>query len=1219
MKQSPNETVDSFLKSLRLTAFECQYSNVDEQILDALIFGINSPKTQSRLLQQSKELTLDMTLDIVRTEEATELQLAEISGKSNVHAIRRHMPPKPSTKPIKPCPNCGREHQRPKSQSDCPAFGSTCSKCGKKNHWAIVCRSSAQPDKRKNPTKQPRKQKVHTLQADANDTSDEAQGENSLYFHSVNHIINAYSLREEPLVNLEIASDQSQCIEQCKVDTGADGNILPYKRLKTVFPQGVDLTPSPITIEAYGGHIVKHHGKCSLTVKYKNQTHTDTFHVTDTDGPVILGLPTCKALDLITINYTHDIKTETAEREHSVEQNDIGVEDKAARAQIMTDYKDCFEGIGCFKGEFHVTVDPNVPPVIHPPRRIPVALQDALKHELETLVKQNIITKVDTPTNWVNSIVCVSKPNGSLRLCLDPKDLNAAIKRPHYVTATLDDVLPKLKGARFFTILDARSGYWNIKLGAKSSYLTTFATPYGRYRFLRLPFGLNCAQDVFQRKVDETFGDIPEVTGIADDIVVVGYQEDGKDHDANLKAVLQRARETGIKLNPDKLKVKCKKIPFFGNIIGASGLEPDPFKLDTINKMTAPKDVKELQTFLGLATYLQRFTPHLSKLAAPLRDLCKKDTIFSWEKGHQEAFENLKRELLSPKVLQYFDKDKPITIQVDASQKGLGAALLQDHGAIEYASKTLSDTESRYSNIEREMLAVLFGLERFHYYAFGRPVTVESDHKPLESIFKKHLNKASPRLSRMLLRIQKYNVTIKYIPGKEITLADALSRVNPCAGDEIKGLQITVHEIHAALNASPMRIKAIKEATAEDLLLQQIAGIITKGWPEHRTLCPKELLPFWNYRDELYIEDGILLKGERIIIPEILKEEALKQLHCAHQGAEKCKLRARGSVFWVNINKDIDEMVKACTVCQTYRYSHTKEPLIPHDIPKRPWHKLGTDLFHFSNNTYLLLADYGSKFPILRKLNSTTSAGVIEHMKMIFSEHGIPEILMSDNGPQFSSSEFRDFAAKYGFDHVTSSPMYPQSNGFIERTVQTVKNTMKKCLESRTDLHMALLCLRATPITSDIPAPCMSLNNRMYKTNIPTASRAVNYWNPDNLQKRLDTQKDYHDKGARELVPLIPDQPIRIQDPVDKTWSPGKVVRAADAPRSFNVEDTQSGVVYRRNRRHLHPVPNPGSSTEKTSDPPSDTSSTPLLGTNTPSLSDTSTPSPSDTSTPPIR
>ena len=171
--------------------------------------------------------------------------------------------------------------------------------------------------------------------------------------------------------------------------------------------------------------------------------------------------------------------------------------------------------------EFHVRVDPNVPPVIHPPRHTPVALQDALKHELETLVKQNIITKVDTSTNWVNSIVCVSKPNGSLRLCLDPKDLNAAIKRPHYITPTPDNALSKLKSARFFTILDEQSGYWNIKLTTESSYLTTFDTPYCRYRFLRLLFEPKCAQDVFQRKVDETFGKIPGVTGIADDTVVV--------------------------------------------------------------------------------------------------------------------------------------------------------------------------------------------------------------------------------------------------------------------------------------------------------------------------------------------------------------------------------------------------------------------------------------------------------------------------------------------------------------------------------------------------------------------------------------------------------------------------------------------------------------------------------------------------------------------------
>jgi len=416
---------------------------------------------------------------------------------------------------------------------------------------------------------------------------------------------------------------------------------------------------------------------------------------------------------------------------------------------------------------------------------------------------------------------------------------------------------------------------------------------------------LICAQDVFQKKVDETFGDLPGVTGIADDIVVFGTKEDGSDHDMNLRRVLERARETGIRLNPDKMKLKCEKIPFFGNVIGANGLEPDPKKLEAIANMTTPKDAKELQTFLGLATYLSRYTPQLSSISSPLRELLKDDTVFSWQKAHQEAFDELKRVLLSPTVLKYFDKSKPITIQVDASQRGLGAALLQEHGPIEYASKTLSDTESRYSNIEREMLAVVFGLERFHYYAYGRHVTIETDHKPLESIFKKHLDKSPPRISRMVLRIQEYDKTIKYIPGKEIKLADALSRVNPCHGDEINGLQVSVHEIHATLNASPMRIKSIKEETAKDELLQQLARTIYQGWPEQRVNCPPTLVQFWNYRDELYVEDGMVIKGSRILVPETLKPEALRQIHCAHQGSEKMKLRAKGCVFWAGINKDI--------------------------------------------------------------------------------------------------------------------------------------------------------------------------------------------------------------------------------------------------------------------------------------------------------------------------
>ena len=301
-----------------------------------------------------------------------------------------------------------------------------------------------------------------------------------------------------------------------------------------------------------------------------------------------------------------------------------------------------------------------MPPVVHSPPRVPIALREPLKEELDTLIQQGILAKVDSPTDWVNSFVCVTKPNGKLRLCLDPKD--------HY-TPTLDDVLPKLNGAQFFAILDARSGYWKIKLDEESSYHTTFNTPYGRHRFMRLPFGLNCTQDVFQNNFDETFSDIHGVTGISDDIIFGGYKSDGSDHDANLTAALERARATGLCFNDKKMVVRCKRIPFFVKIIGADGIEPDPEKVTAICHMTAPTDVKELQIFLEMANYLGRFTPHIATVSAPVRDLCKTDVPYDSGPEHDAAFSNLKTAISSNEVLRYYDSTKPLIIQVDDSQR----------------------------------------------------------------------------------------------------------------------------------------------------------------------------------------------------------------------------------------------------------------------------------------------------------------------------------------------------------------------------------------------------------------------------------------------------------------------------------------------------------------------------------------------------------------------
>ena len=487
--------------------------------------------------------------------------------------------------------------------------------------------------------------------------------------------------------------------------------------------------------------------------------------------------------------------------------------------------------------------------------------------------------------------MCVTKPNGSLRLCLDPKDLNKAIKRPHHRTPTIDEILPKLNGAQYFSIVDARSGYWNIKLDHQSSLYTTFNSPHGRYRFLRLPFGLICAQDIFQKKVDEAFGDRPGVTGIADDIVISGKTRD--EHDKNLKAVMERAQETGVRFNPDKCQIARTELSFFGHTISGTGLKPDPRKIEAIRNMDPSTSLPDLQTFLGMVQYLGRYIPNLASVSAVLWDLTKSANEFQWNPEHQQAADRVKKLITSPGSLQYFDGSKTVTIQVDASMRGLGATLLQSKGPVEYRSKLLSETERRYSNIEREMLSIVYGLEKFHYYAYGRHVTVETDHKPLEAIFKKHLSSAPPRIARMMLRIQKYDVEIKYVPGKEIPLADALSRLNPCDTDTIKGLDVSIHELHMHLNASPTRVQHIQTETAKDPILNSLKSFISRGWPDKRSDCPSHLHGYRNYRDELTVANGLILKGTRIIIPKSLQPEVLEQLHYAHQGAEKCKLRAK--------------------------------------------------------------------------------------------------------------------------------------------------------------------------------------------------------------------------------------------------------------------------------------------------------------------------------------
>ena len=1179
--QKQGESVEDFYIRIKTQALKCKYASenvTQERILEQLIAGTAIPKVQRELLSKDDTLTLAQALDIAKAHEASIKHMKQIQD----------LTPTPATSTIdavsnnrshKQCGNCGGTHAPRK----CPAYGTTCSRCHKKNHWRQVCRSGSsgtanagggqaahakaptKPTKRRGwSSRRPghRRQAIHTVTDDSDD--DLASGLECLEFSSIEK--NSGDNRDELYASLDIKYKRPASL-RVKVDTGAQGNILPLRIFRRMFPEKLAPNGYPAEgttkkrqtiLQAYNGTTIKQLGVVTLSCKHKDtEWHSSDFFVTESEGPAILGLPSSRQLRLVTIHCMVQTATSpTAQPIHNA-------------MDLKRLYPDRFKGIGDFEGELHITLREDAQPVVQPPRKYPIQLLEEIRTELEKMEDLGVITSITEPTDWVNALAFSRKASGGLRVCLDPRSLNQCIKRTHHKTPTLEEITNRLSGSKVFSKLDAKHGYWSIKLDEESSKLTTFNSPIGRFRFKRLPFGLNVSQDAFQQCMDQILSQCPGTIGITDDVIVHG--KDDKDHDQNLHHLMKVAQKCGLVFNAAKCFIKTPQIKFFGMVYDANGVHPDPEKCAEIQAIPAPKNFTEIQQFLGIIQFMAPFIPKLADQTAPLRALTKKDVPFEWNSSLQKVFENIKASICKDIALTYFDVTKPTTIQVDASKIGIGAALLQDGRPIAFASKALTETEQWYANIERELLAVVFGCERFHTYIYGKPFVVETDHKPLEMIHKKSLASTPPRLQRMLLRLQHYDVSIKYRPGKEMVLADSLSRLSPIPDKEIH-LEQSIY----AVQFTDDKLQQLKLESESDPEVTAIRNIIIEGWPDSAKQLPKNLREFWSCKDELSVEDGLVLKGERVLIPTAMRSYILRNIHAGHQGMEKCKLRAKTCVYWKGINADIERTVKTCTVCQTNQSSQQAETLLPHDIPDGPWQVLATDIFHLDGNDYVIVADYYSKMPFVRRLTSnSTSATVISALKQLFGEHGIPHKLLSDNGPQYDCVEFRTFAADWGFKHITSSPRYPQSNGFAERMVQTVKKTMLKARQSSTDPDLSLLCLRTTPIDNNLPSPAELLYSRQLRSNLPLLSShtpqdtAVH----KNLQARQRTQKKYHDRSARDLPPLHTGQHVRLQE-ANGTWTPANVVEKRPEPRSYTVR-TPNGGLYRRNRRQLRDLTAP--------------------------------------------
>ena len=480
----------------------------------------------------------------------------------------------------------------------------------------------------------------------------------------------------------------------------------------------------------------------------------------------------------------------------------------------------------------------------------------------------------------------------------------------------------------------------------------------------------------------------------------------------------------------------------------------DPKKIEAIIHIEPPQNVASLQSFNGMVNYLKKFSPVLSKLSEPPRRLCKSGVEWAWEPEQLRVFEAIKQVIMTLPVLAYFDKTKKHTIQCDASKKGLDAVLLQESKPVMYVSRVLTETEQRYSNIERELLAIVFALKRLNHYTFGRTITVQSDHQPLQSIWKKSIVSASPRLQRLLLRLAHYDINIEFLHGKENVIADALT----------------------SAPVSKARLQELKLATQSDPTLHSLAKTVHEGWLQSKKDCPDQLLDFWSFTQEISEEDGLLYKNQRLIVPHSERLETLKVLHLGHYAVDKMQLRALETVYWPGMNKDILKQYQSCKTCIKHSKSQRCEPLQSHPTPELLWHTVATDLFKIRNSKYLLLVDYYSRFPVLHKLGSTTSRVLVQEMKAVFAELESPKCdsLMVDH-----STPRQSLKTSCGNGKLS-----------IESHHQGIPSQMKASLittmEEGEDVDLALLTYKTTPLSHRLPLPAGLLNSRKYKTLLPT-------------------------------------------------------------------------------------------------------------------------------------
>lgn len=754
-------------------------------------------------------------------------------------------------------------------------------------------------------------------------------------------------------------------------------------------------------------------------------------------------------------------------------------------------------------------------------------------------------------TSCVHNSVVVDKANGSKRVCIDLRRLNAVVQTDPYPLADMNDLITRAAGSSWFTCIDLACGFLQIPLAPESTHLFGIICSEGVYEFLFMPFGYKNAPGVFQRIMRTALGSL-ELFAVAylDDILVFTGPDDLDLHLQHVRQVFERLRQYCLKIRASKCQLARRSVIYCGHKLNQKGFTPSEKHIAALKEMKPPTSTKQVRAFLGLVNFFRRFCDSFAILAEPLNHLLHKGVPFEWNQAHQESFDALLKVLTSPPVLQAPKAGLPFIIYTDASLKGLGATVLQPGEGnqlhvITYISRGLSDAEKNYTVSEIELLALIFVLEHQRHILLGHPISWYTDHKPL-SFLRQKIAKSS-RLTRWLLQIQEFDVNFNYVPGPENGMADWLSR--------------TPVEVNAVTLDAYNAGKVIRLATQNDPLLQEVIQFCLHNWmhAEGTGLDPA-LKPYLAARRHLTYRTGLLFHKNRLVVPEGCRSYVLGVLHRSHSGINRMLRLARQYVWWPELTTQADQHVALCSSCQSLANAAKPAPVVAWPKAHHPWERMHMDFAgEFEGAFWLILVDVSTKYPFVERMSTITSAATINQLEKIFGYFSCPGTLVSDNGPQLVSAEFETYLDARGITHVLAPPYHPPSNGLAERFVQTFKQAIRKIrgndpeISTPNALKMFLHDYRNTPHSTTGTAPAVALFGRL-------------------LSHPLDLFRKEGGKTAQRAAPTAADLPHqlkfaekepvwrRILNPAEKKtrkWSPA-IVEKSVGRKIYAVFDEDS-------------------------------------------------------------